>query len=140
MIVDIRTALELARVERAENEEQKQMIEDRKFALDIEIAGLEMALSRHDGPLDSPASPSPSETKEWRALTRTDAVVRVLSESNKPMSPREITNVLLSMGRTDKRKLVAAAIQYLKQGKRVHSIGYGEWVAGPLPPSAAATI
>ena len=100
-------------------------------ALDIEIKGLELTLARHNGSPVAPKGPTPTEVREWQGLHRTDAIIRVLTEADRGMSPRQITDVLLNAGRKDSRKLVAAAIQYLKGGHRVHSEGYGQWVPGP---------
>jgi len=130
MAVDIRTALELAQSEREKALTRYHEAEADLDSLDTEIRGLELALVRHNG---APAveAPPPAEARKWAALTRTDAITRVLDEEGGPMSPKEITDALLARGRSDKRKLVAAAIQYLKREGRVHSIGYGEWVLGP---------
>ncbi len=129
--VDLRTALEIARSEHDDAESQLHGVEAKLEALTAEIRGLEMALARHNGKRVAPKGPTPTEVREWRGMHRTDAIVRVLTEADKGMSPREITDVLLSVGRKDGRKLVSAAIQYLKGEGRVHSEGRGQWVPGP---------
>lgn len=137
MAIDLSTALELARSEREQAISRLHEAEAEVESLDSEIKGLELALARHNGVPTSPVPP-PAEARKWNRLARTDAITRVLEESGEPMSPKEITDILHAVGRTDKRKLVAAAIQYLKRENRVHSIGYGQWVPGPPPDVGGA--
>lgn len=133
MAIDLRTALETARAEREAAEGQLHEVEAKIESLDIEITGLEMAFARHNGKAEPSSGLSPSEARKWKRMHRTDAIIRVLTEAGEPMGPRDITDVLLSVGRKDQRKLVAAAIQYLKRERRVHWLGRGQWVPGPDP-------
>lgn len=130
MNIHLKTALENARSERQKATEQLQEAEASLATIDIEIQGLELALARYEGKPPS-AEPTPAVRRRWEKLHRTDAITDVLRDSDTPMSPREITDALHAVGRTDERHLVAAAIQYLKGEKRVHSRGYGQWVFGP---------
>lgn len=139
MTIDLRAALNTARSEREEAEVRLHEVEAEIESLDIEITGLEMALARHNGKSEPSNGPSLTERREWKRMHRTDAILRVLTDAGKPMGPRDITDVLLSVGRKDQRKLVAAAIQYLKREQRVHWLGRSEWVPGPDPSVGGAS-
>lgn len=78
------------------------------------------------------ASRDAGEKGAWLILNRMEAVARVLAEADRPLSPKEITDLLHEHGRTDdKTNLVSAALNYLVKKGRVHSEGRGNWRAGP---------
>ena len=132
MAIDLRNALEVARTEREDVLARLHTAEAEVASLDTEIKGLELALARHNGG-PTPVGPDPVEIRKWKKMARTDAITRIMEEKGEPMSPREITDALLSVGRTDQRNPVAAALQYLKREQRIHWIGRGQWIPGPHP-------
>jgi len=79
----------------------------------------------------------PSAVHEWRALSRRSAVMRLLREWGKPISPKDLTTELHKRGRTDAYNGVAATLSRLKDDSKVESAGYGLW---RLPGSAVRVI
>lgn len=121
----------------AEKERQTRLLALEMDGLRLERQGLQLALARHRGEGPTPIEP-PSDTtigaNEWLALSRTEAIERVLAESDEPLSPTEVTAVLHALGRSDPVHHVGAALSYLRTRARVQSLGRGRWIL--LTPSA----
>ena len=117
----LREALDNVRGEltsaRARQEELASYIE----SLQAEARGLELALARHNGQSDSDATAT-QEASRWRRMARTDAVLSVLEQSDKPLGAADITKVLHANGRDDARDHVAACLAYLKGKGRVEHL------------------
>ena len=107
-------ALDAARHDRAE-------LDVRIESLEMERRGLELAIARRNGT----APDANGDT--WRRMARTDAVIKILEESDGPLSPIEVTEQLHRHGRDDRRDPVAAALAYLKRDNRVRHVGPAQW-------------
>jgi len=111
--------------------------EDDRARLDVEIEGLRMALDRlrRTASSEGPATPTSvevltDEVAAWRGLTRTDAVLRALTEAGGRMHRKAITDALAAAGRAgDSIEAVSAALAYLSRGDepRVENVGAGVW-------------
>jgi hypothetical protein len=77
----------------------------------------------------------PTASRPWADLNRMEAVERVLVESGRAMSPREMSRDLGAHGRDgDRAPLVSAALNYLARRDQVHKQARrGLWCAGPAP-------
>lgn len=108
--------------------------------LDIEVKGLRLALARlQQDPTQPGEEPSPpvvveapvsAEISEWRSMSRTDAVERVLAEAGGELHRKDVTTRLAERGRTgDTIDAVSAALAYMARGDnpRVESLGHGRW-------------
>ena len=119
--------------------------------LEEEQLGLRLALARHRGlPLSD--TPPTSRSDKGRldtesateiSLPRTEAILRVLGQTQDPLSPGDIVRRLGAMGRTgDTAHNVSAALSYLASTKKqVQSLGRGKWVLSrpPLALEAASS-
>ncbi len=123
---EAKDALEQAQVER---ERLNAVIVD----LEAEIHGLTLSVARREGKPPPDPTELDAESPAWATMPRTDAIVDALLEADSPTGPAGIAKLLISHGRTDDRAAVAASLNYLKSKDRVHSQGYGKWVAGPSP-------
>ena len=66
---------------------------------------------------------------DWASLNHMDAVLRALSEANRPLSPQDIVRALRAVGRSDSNDQVRAALAALKRHGRVSLMGRAQWVA-----------
>src|ERR1700728_1293739 len=104
--------------------------------LETELLGLRMARDRRltdIGQLMNQALASYStDIAEWRSLSRTDAVLRALSEADtKSMHRKQLTEKLIALGRKDDTiEAVSAALAYLARNDRVTALGQGWWRIG----------
>lgn len=132
--------------ELAEVTRQMQALQERAESLKAERMGLQMALTRRvaksqerkDRVIDSAVAvvegvstvaAGLSEAYLWRDLARTEAILRVMAEMNRPVSPTELSQMLRSRGRVDdSRDYVSAALAHLKKQKKVERAGYGLWI------------
>ncbi len=120
-------------------EEAIRRAEAAREELDIEVKGLRLALSRLQRNRDQPEEQRPTEpaedesmsaeVKAWRALSRTDAVERVLAEGGGELHRKEIARRLAEVGRGDTLDAISAALAYMARGDapRVEGLGYGRW-------------
>lgn len=138
-MVDLRTALKESLAAKVASEERRDEINADIESLEIEIKGLHLAIARRNGEGPTEGRLSPTEVKRWRALKRTDAVVKVLEESKVALGPLDVTSLLHERGRDDPRNSVAASLAYLQKQLRVHSKGRGQWLPGPPPDSSWTT-
>ncbi len=97
--------------------------------LATEFRGLQAAVSRR-----RLAAEGNSPEDDWTTLTRPQAVVRVLAESEEPLGPMEIVTALREHGRIgDQSRGVSVALMRLKKRGEVRAIERGKWVLPALP-------
>lgn len=144
--VDIIQALVEARAARSRLEGQRQAIGQQliQVELDLKAAQQEEAVlrdlaKRYNLEVPEDAQPLSEEVREWLALTRSDAVERVLAEAGRPLSPTEIAEALADKGRADSAAAVSATLAYLKSHKRAEQKGRGQWLQ-PGRSNALAAI
>lgn len=113
-----------------DKEAQRRDLEEEIERIQAEVRGLELAVARHS------QSPVANE-RPWVSLTRTDAVESVLAEAPGPLGPSEIVEHLTAAGRDDDYTAVSATLAHLQRTDRVHSVGRGQWVSGPMPAEEA---
>jgi hypothetical protein len=90
--------------------------ERKERVLDTAVAVMDAAVTAHDA-------------FTWRSLTRTDAILRLLRETDQSISPTDISKMLRSRGREDDTPdYVSAALAYLKRNGKVERSGYGKWI------------
>jgi hypothetical protein len=115
--------------------------------LAVEIQGLRMARERrvremgeeHWATAHQPLPPAeghavPARVAQWRAMSRTDAVLRMLHDSGGQLHRKDLTNRLIVAGRSGETiEAVSAALAYLARdpGARVVSMGHGFWQLAP---------
>jgi hypothetical protein len=94
--------------------------------------GLQYAVAHPDviqaRPKSGP-SPVPGNHGDWPSLSRPKAVLRVLSEADRPLSPQEVVEELTAHGRTDPRPGVSSALTRLKADGKVEAVGFSQWIA-----------
>lgn len=78
---------------------------------------------------------APKSVDEWRRLSRRAAILSVLAEYGRPISPKDLGSELHRRGRTDGYNGVSASLSRLKDDGKVESAGYGLW---QLPTDAEA--
>jgi hypothetical protein len=71
----------------------------------------------------------------WALLSRRAAILKLLAESARPLSPTDIAEGLVARGRTDNTRGVSATLSRLKLDAKVRSMGYSKWVASGAPES-----
>jgi hypothetical protein len=76
-----------------------------------------------------PEGASAESHGDWASLNHMDAVLRALSEANRPLSPQDIVRALRAVGRSDSNDQVRAALAALKRRGRVSLMGRAQWVA-----------
>jgi hypothetical protein len=79
-----------------------------------------------------PAAPevAPAEPHgDWASLNHQDAVLRVLTEARRPLSPKDIVRALRAVGRSDSGDQVRAALNALKRQRRASLTGRAQWAA-----------
>jgi hypothetical protein len=111
--------IEEAQAERAQAADALAACDRRLEELRAEQHGIESYVRRHD--------PAAIQADGWK-ITRIEAVARVLKESDTPLSPGEIVDALVQVGRTDEMKDVAAALSHLKKRGRATNVTRGLWV------------
>ncbi len=114
--------------------------------LQEEERGLHLALARHSASVGTsaisttvtPTPPTEPAVREatsaephgdWTSLNNMDAVLRVLTEAQHPLSPREIVAALQATGRSDNSEQVRAALAYLKRLGHVSLLSRAQWIA-----------
>lgn len=100
------------------------------ISLTTEMQGLNLYIRRHGVPV---ITVSPDEEARWRAMTRTDAIIKVLQEMSRPGSPKEISEWLHNTGRADDPADISRALNRLKEQHRVVSQGRGLWAPSDTP-------
>ena len=100
------------------------------ISLTTEMQGLNLYIRRHGVPV---ITVSPDEEARWRAMTRTDAIIKVLQEMSRPGSPKEISEWLHNTGREDDPADISRALNRLKEQRRVESQGRGLWSPSEAP-------
>jgi hypothetical protein len=124
-------------------DEAIQRAEQAKSEIDTEIRGLRMARERRlheigfalsDALIQTGTEYVSAEAAEWRAMPRTDAVLRALYEAEtRSMHRKDLWQKLIEMGRTGETlEAVSAALAYLAKepDQRVTSLGQGWWRFG----------
>jgi hypothetical protein len=118
-LADVEQRLEQKRMERIQLELEVRQLE-------MEHRGLLLAVQRHDAaPVDLESLDEPDL---FAGMARTQAVVTVLREVGRPMSPSEIVTELNQRGRSDGPKVVSASLTHLQKQGKVRSESRGEWV------------
>ncbi|MFN2489331.1 MAG: hypothetical protein ABR529_06290 [Actinomycetota bacterium] len=125
--MEIEEALRAAQAELAKAQEAVERIP----ALEAEVKGLRLALARNGGPAfdwspdhDEPTSP----IEAWDSMSRGKAILRLLGDTEEPMSPADISDQLAKLGRpNDSPHYVSAVLSRLKKTGKVKSGGYGKW-------------
>jgi hypothetical protein len=127
----LRAALEETRQRLAEAEAAAAEVP----ALKDEVRGLELAIARRNGtPLALPdprplESPDPStESEDWAAISRSEAILAMLEAEGKPMSPGDLSAALMAKGRdNDLPHYISSALNTLQKRQKVRRMGYGRW-------------
>jgi sarcosine oxidase gamma subunit len=101
---------------------EMQALTERIARLRDEKRGLELAIARLNG------HATPAKSNGWEAMSRPEAVLRLLQQHDSPMSPAEITRQLAEVGRPDDPRFVSAALSALRARRQVERVGPGEWV------------
>jgi hypothetical protein len=118
-LADVELRLEQKRRERVQLDLEVRQLE-------IEHRGLTLAVKRHDAaPVDLESLDEPDF---FAGMSRTQAIVTVLREAGRPMSPSEIVTELNQRGRSDGPKVVSASLAHLQKQGKVRSESRGEWV------------
>ena len=140
--MDVEAALKEVATEIAEAEGEIAKQQERLSRLREEERGLQLFLARHRG--DTVPSHGPATARNpWVAMSRTDAILRVMEATTEAMSPGDIARALTNQGRTgDTTKNVSGALSYLQKQDKVRSLGRGRWVLAlpPLQPLSAAIV
>lgn len=130
--MEIRTALDRAKADKVEIDQQIEHFVSLRNKLETEIRGLEYALEREaEAPIAEQVRiiGSGAVGGGWVTLTRTAAVLRMLGQHREPVSPRELSRLLTAVGRSgDTPDAVGAALSYLGGKGDVKNEGYGQWV------------
>jgi hypothetical protein len=97
-----------------------------------EVRGLELAVARRNGtaPTAEPAFPRPElpTTDDWVSLSRPQAILRVLANEGKAMSPADLASSLNKVGRpNDLPHYISSALNNLQKRQKVRRTGYGRW-------------
>jgi hypothetical protein len=112
--------------------------------LRVEIDGLKRAIARHER-----RSGGTQETKlldaeqarpargQWPDLPRTKAVYSMMVQAGKPVSPRELSQMLQAVGRDDTPDVVGRALYHLQRRKRARSVGRAQWVPAEQVPAGS---
>jgi hypothetical protein len=80
----------------------------------------------------------PARVADWRAMPRTQAILRMLKESGGSLHRKVLTEQLAAAGRSDGLGAVSAALSYLEDRHRVTSQGQGWWrIGAPQQPMAS---
>jgi hypothetical protein len=101
-------------------------LDEKISAIQAEHDGLELAIAHQRAP-DRP----PVESNGWDRMPRTQAILKMMSIVQKPVAPSDLVKHLAGVGRTDDGTEIGAALAYLHQGKKVRSLGRGQWVLNP---------
>ncbi len=130
---EVRTRLAEARAAA----KQIPQLEEQLAGLDSYIRAKEAEEAQRHYKLPEPPEDSP---EDWVALTRPEAVLRVLRRADKGLSPREIDKQLKEMGRdTDNPHNIGTALARLRKRGQVRSGGYGRWHAKRTVSSVPVT-
>jgi len=117
---------------RKEAERQVRACDDQLERLRAEYEGIQSYVQRHEPQQETMAKPAVESVVHAIAngwdINRVEAVVRVLAESNEPLSPGTIVEALSRVGRRDTMKDVAAALSHLKKRGRATNVSRGMWV------------
>jgi G3E family GTPase len=131
----------LAKVERehadllAQAEVKQTEVED----LRQEITGLEKAIARHERrPTSTDETKGQvvhkdSDSRGWTGVPRTKAVEQMMVDAGRPVSPRELSQMLQAVGRDDTPDVVGRALYHLQLRNRAKSVGRAQWVAVKRP-------
>jgi hypothetical protein len=145
--VNITQALADARARRAKLEGNRQILQSTLAKVEAQLgravqeeAALRAVAARYNLEIPEEAQPLSEEVREWLAMTRTDAVERVLKEAKKPQSPTEIVEALADKGREDNASLVSATLTYLKQQEKAVQKSRGQWVHADRPSAMGPLI
>lgn len=137
LLADTREAIRVALEELDRVQAEMNAAEAKVAMLQREEEGLVLALKRHTstaGPgqqrLEVVEEEAPAEPdEEILDLPRTDAIVRVLLDYPRGLSPARLRDVLQERGRDDEYPVVSAALSHLKSQGRVTSPKRGLYVA-----------
>jgi hypothetical protein len=77
----------------------------------------------------APEVPLAEQHGDWAPLNHMDAVLRVLVEARRPLSPKDIVRALRAVGRSDSSDQVRAALNALKRQRRAALMGRAQWAA-----------
>jgi hypothetical protein len=148
--MDVIEALEQKRRELHELEERRGQLAKEHAAIEARMADVQAQISdaeedervlrrvaaQYSLPVPQDGPLLPREVEEWRNLARTAAVQRVLAESDRPLSPLGISQVLHQKGRNDSAHNVSAALARLKDTQRAKQADRGRWVVPGDPKQA----
>jgi multidrug resistance efflux pump len=132
---NLRAEIEQKKAERAHAQQQVEACDQHLEEMQAEYQGIESYVRRHrqqdqQEVEDEPASEPAGGPADGWDIDRTEAVARVLSESEEPMSPGDIVKALAQVGRDDSMKDVAAALTHLKLKRhRAMNVSRGRWIA-----------
>lgn len=137
LLTDTREAIRVALEELDRIQAEANAAEAKVGLLQREEEGLLLALKRHRNAaglgqqrlevVDEETSGEPDE--EFLDLPRTDAIVRVLLDHPRGLSPAALRDALRERGRDDEYQVVSAALAHLKNQGRVTSPKRGLYVA-----------
>jgi hypothetical protein len=134
--MDVTQALVKVRLQLSELQRRRGKLEGEFAQLSAEIAAseeeervLRRIAERYDLQIAGQQPPLPQEVLEWRDMSRTTAIARVLEEALVPQSPSQITRSLREKGRNDEYHAVSAALAHLKRaGRADNQVSRGKWV------------
>lgn len=118
--MDVGEVLQRERKKRQQIAADLQNLQQKLLESDTKIRVLESVVVEYDE--------IPAET--ILTMPRTEAILRVMTDEARPLSPEDIRQALNDRGRTDEYNAVSAAIAHLQRTDRVHSVGRGAWVLG----------
>jgi hypothetical protein len=96
--------------------------------LATEYRGLEAAVGRR-----RLAAEGGSPEEDWTVMTRPQAVVRVIDETEEPLGPSEIVTALGEHGRVgDQPRGVSVALMRLQKRGEVRAVERGKWILAHL--------
>jgi hypothetical protein len=113
-----------------------------------EITGLEKAIARHERRPTSTAEAEAglfdvekkgqvvhqdSDSRGWSGLPRTKAIEQMMVDAGRPVSPRELSQMLQAVGRDDTPDVVGRALYHLQHRNRAKSVGRAQWVPVKRP-------
>jgi hypothetical protein len=141
-LTDAEAALAKVEREHADLLTQAEVKQTEMEDLRQEITGLEKAIARHERGSTGPAQPEagasnaqkPREatheapTRRWEGMARTKAVELMMAEAGRPVSPRELSQMLQKVGRGDTPDVVGRALYHLQRRNRAESLGRAQWV------------
>ena len=111
---------------------------ERLEAAKIDRNAIRRIVTRIRGSAPPPIPAAPAVATEWQALTRPEAVLRIMLERGVPLGPAEITEALTAVGRKNETApVISSTIDKLRIREQARRIGHGKWELTEAGRSAA---